>query len=176
MCIDCQTYAHYLAQSAEILDEHGGTDIFQLAIRQLELRQGSERLACVRLGPRGAMRWYADCCKTPVGNTAPSHQIPMVGVPHSFMDHGASPGGRERDLGPVRFRVQGQDGHGRLPPGTHPAFPRRLILRTIYLAVRARLAGKARPNPFWDDRGQPRVTPLVLSKEERARLRQLARG
>ncbi|MBI3204178.1 MAG: hypothetical protein HYZ29_21760 [Myxococcales bacterium] len=172
MCIDCQTYAQFLGRADEILDAHGGTDIFQLAPGQLEIQQGADRLRCVRLSAKGAMRWYADCCKTPVGNTAPSPRIPFVGVPHLFMDHGASPDGRERDLGPVRFRVQAEDGHGEVPPGSHPRFPPRLLARTLFFLLRTRLTGLARPTPFWDDRGQPSVTPLVLSKAERAELRQ----
>lgn len=172
MCIDCQTYAHFLGRADEILDVHGGTDVFQLAPGQLELREGAEQLRCVRLSPKGAMRWYTECCKTPVGNTAASSKIPFVGVPHLFMDHGGAPGARERDLGPVRFRVQGKSGHGRLPPDTHPEFPRRLLARTFYLLLRAKLAGLAGPSPFWDERGRPKVEPTVLTKEERARLRQ----
>lgn len=175
LCIDCQSYAHYLGRAEELLDENGGTDIFQLAPGQLEFQQGTEQLRCVRLGPEGAMRWYTDCCKTPVGNTAPSAHVPIVGVPHLLMVHGASPGDRDRDLGPVRFRVQGQYGHRQLPPGTHPEFPTRLLLRTVVLALRARVHGLARPNPFWDERGEPRVKPLVLAKDERERLRELAR-
>lgn len=176
MCVDCQTYAHFLGRAAEILDAHGGTDVFQLAPGQLELRQGADRLRCVRLSPKGAMRWYTECCKTPVGNTAPSPSVPFVGVPHLFMDHGGSPGGRERDLGPVRYWVQGRDGHGRLPPGTHPRFPPRLLVRTAYLLLRAKLTGLSRPTPFWDARGRPTVEPLVLSREERARLRELCKA
>jgi hypothetical protein len=172
MCIDCQTYARFLGSDADLLDEHGGTDIFQLAPGQVELREGADQLRCVRLSPKGAMRWYTECCKTPVGNTAPSPRVPFIGIPHAFMDHGDAAGGRERDLGPVRFRVQGQDGHGALPPGSHPAFPRRLLARTAWLLLRATLKGLARPSPFWSERGRPRVEPLVLSKEERARLRQ----
>jgi len=176
MCIDCQTYAHFLGRAADVLDEHGGTDIFQLAPGQIEIQQGSDRLRCVRLSPKGAMRWYTECCKTPVGNTAPSPHIPFVGMPHAFMAHGPSASARERDLGPVRYRVQAQDAHGRVPPGSHPRFPRRLLARTLLLLLRTRLVGLARPSPFWDERGRPRVSPLVLSKEERARARRLCSG
>ncbi|MFO0567044.1 MAG: DUF6151 family protein [Polyangiaceae bacterium] len=175
LCIDCQAYAHFLGRAA-MLDENGGTDIFQLAPGQLDLREGRDQLRCMRLGPKGAMRWYTECCKTPVGNTAPSPSVPFVGVPHPFMDHGPSADARDRDLGPIRYRVQGQYGHGSLPSGTHAKFPPRLLARTAYLLLRAKLTGKARPSPFWDDRGRPRVEPLVITREERARFEALARG
>lgn len=176
MCIDCQTYAHALGRAAEILNENGGTDIFQLAPGQIELTAGAEQLRCLRLGPKGAMRFHTDCCKTPVGNLSPRPSLPFVGVPHCFMDHGSDPGARERDLGPIRYLVQAQDGHGQLPLGSHPRFPFSVLLRTLRLLVRARLRGLGQPSPFWDEHGRPRAAPVVLSREERARFRDQARN
>jgi hypothetical protein len=175
MCIDCQTYACALGRP-DVLDANGGTDIFQLAPAQLRLSVGVETLRCLRLGPKGALRFHAGCCNTPVGNLAPNPSVPFVGMPHAFMDHGDDPRGRARDLGPVRFFVQGQDGHGVLPPGTHAKFPPRVLLRTLRLAGRARLLGLGRPTPFWDETGRPTVTPEVLSKEDRGRFREQARA
>lgn len=173
MCIDCQTYAHAIGRSSDVLDKNGGTEVFQLALGQVEIQEGTEQLRCLRLGPKGAMRWYTECCKTPAGNCASSARIAVVGIPHLFMDHGPDAGARDRDLGPVLGRVQGQYGPGQLPPGTHPKFPLSMVLRAMRIVARAHLLGLVKPSPFFDERGQPAVTPRVLSKDERARFREM---
>jgi hypothetical protein len=173
MCIDCQTYAHAIGRSSDVLDKNGGTEVFQLALGQVEIQEGTEQLRCLRLGPKGAMRWYTECCKTPVGNSAATTKLPLVGIPHLFMDHGPEAGARDRDLGPLLGRVQGQYGHGELPPGTHQKFPRTLLARAMYIVTRAHLLRLARPSPFFDERGQPAVTPRVLSKDERSSFREM---
>ena len=35
MCIDCQTFAHYLGKEEDILDEYGGSHIFQVTPSQI---------------------------------------------------------------------------------------------------------------------------------------------
>ncbi len=55
---------------------------------------------CLRLSPKGLMRWYAGC-RTPVGNTASSARVPFVGVPHSFIDRGDSGRSLDDALGPI---------------------------------------------------------------------------
>src|SRR5262245_25612243 len=68
-CDDCQSFAHVLERSEDTLDAHGGTEIFQMSPAQLEFTAGADRLACLRLTPKGLLRWYASCCRTPIGNT-----------------------------------------------------------------------------------------------------------
>src|SRR5215204_4669214 len=67
-CDDCQAFLHHLG-CAELLDASGGTDIVQVAPAALAFDRGAERIAGLRLTPKGLYRWYADCCKTPLGNT-----------------------------------------------------------------------------------------------------------
>ena len=77
-CDDCQAYAHRLGR-ADLLDSHGGTDIVQVAPASLAFVQGQDKIAGLRLSPKGLYRWYARCCNTPVGNTV-SPAIPFVGL------------------------------------------------------------------------------------------------
>jgi hypothetical protein len=77
-CDDCQAFLHHLGR-AELLDAQGGTDIIQIAPASLSFVQGEERIVGLRLGPKGLYRWYASCCRTPVGNTV-GPAIPFVGV------------------------------------------------------------------------------------------------
>ena len=66
-CKDCQMYALFLGRESDILDEHGGTHVLQLLPKNVAFTQGTEALACVRLSENGLLRWYASCCKTPIG-------------------------------------------------------------------------------------------------------------
>src|SRR5262252_7536621 len=67
-CDDCQAFLHYLGR-ADLLDPHGGSDIVQVAPSSLSFERGSEQVVGMRLSPKGMYRWYAACCKTPLGNT-----------------------------------------------------------------------------------------------------------
>ena len=48
MCDDCQAYAHYLQTAGRVLDDYGGTGIYQLTPAQLSLVRG--RSTCVVCG------------------------------------------------------------------------------------------------------------------------------
>lgn len=82
-CKDCQAFARYLGRGAEVLDDAGGTDIFQTSPARVSFARGADRLACVRLTRKGPLRWYARCCDTAIGNTAAGPGVPFVGLVHS---------------------------------------------------------------------------------------------
>lgn len=174
MCDDCQTYAHYLGRSEEILDAHGGTEIFQMRPSQLRLTEGTDNLRCVRLSPKGLMRWYAGCCKTPVGNTLSSAKVPFVGVFHLFMHHEDGGPSRDEILGPLRGKVQGRFSRGEMPADAHRTAPAGLILRAGWFLLGGWIRGQQRPSPFFDAAGRCVVEPTILTLEERERLRQNA--
>lgn len=67
-CDDCQAFLHELDR-ADLLNDQGGTDVVQLAPASLSFIQGKERIVGLRLTPRGLYRWYASCCRMPLGNT-----------------------------------------------------------------------------------------------------------
>src|SRR5690606_34164535 len=79
-CRDCRAFARVLAR-LDILDDAGGTDIVTMRPAGLRFPQGRDQLACLSLGPKGPLRWYAACCGTPVGNTSRNPAFPYVGVP-----------------------------------------------------------------------------------------------
>jgi hypothetical protein len=163
-CGDCQSFAHFLGRADEVLDPRGGTDIFQTSPARVEFTRGRERLACMRLTPKGLLRWYADCCKTPIGNTAPTREIPFVGVICVCLDRGS----RDAALGPVRAHVNttaakpDAEGHEVRTSGVLPS-----ILRFVRLVLQARLRGDQRKSPFFDaSTAEPSVTPRVLAAQE----------
>lgn len=164
-CSDCQAFARHLGKEEEVLDANGGTDIFQLTPAQVEITQGAEQLRCLRVTEKGVHRWYTDCCKTLIGNTA-NAKLPFVGLIHTFFDMESmdDKGVRDQHLGPVRFHVQGQHaiGHPNVDK-LHAAFPPRLIGRTIRKMFVDRLRGKNRPTPFYDEAGKPVAAPKLVN-------------
>ena len=86
-CMDCQAFARFL-ERPDILDAAGGTDIFQMPPVQVTFTAGFEALRCVRLSSK-VLRWYADCCRTPIANTAAGPRFPVVALIHSIMDGAA---------------------------------------------------------------------------------------
>ena len=150
-----------------MLDAHGGTEIFQTSAARLEIAVGADRLACMRLTPRGLLRWYAACCRTPIGNTLASRQVPFVGLVVCCIDDPA----RGDALGPIRAR-----GHARFakgsPPRAHASFPASVIARVFWIALVARVRGAHRHTPFFDSAiGAPVATPRVLTADELAAVR-----
>lgn len=159
-CDDCQAFAAFLGRD-ELLDRFGGTAVVQVAPAQVRVTAGAEHLALVRLSERGLHRWYASCCQTPIGNTMAG--VPFIGVPVAFV----TPGDREA-LGPPAAYVQGR--FALTPPPERALATGRAILRSVVLLLRTWLTGSARPSPFFQDDGSPRVTPRVLTPDERRAL------
>jgi hypothetical protein len=171
-CDDCQAFAHFLGRAADVLDRHGGTEIFQMSPAHIALTAGTERLACMRLSPRGICRWYASCCNTPIGNTAPTGGIPFIGLIHRCIERPADDPSLEKTLGPLRGRVFTKFATGDAatrPAGTLVFLP---LLSFAGFALRWRLRGDHRHSIFFDARTlTPTATPRVLSLAERQRLR-----
>ena len=168
-CGDCQSFAHFLGRANEILDVHGGTEIFQTSPARLEIAQGQHRLACMRLTPKGMVRWYAECCRTPIGNTLITPQVPFVGlILLACTEANAAGGSRDEVLGPVRARVNTGSAKGNaVERGIRDSGMVPSLLRFARLVLQARLRGDHKASPFFDPRtGQPRATPRVLSGPE----------
>jgi hypothetical protein len=166
-CKDCQAFARFL-ERADVLDEAGGTDIFQMPPRRMKITAGMDALRCLRLSDHGVYGWYADCCRTPIGNTY-GPRVPMIGVIHSFMDHQAD--GRSRDvvLGPLLCRIFERSAVGLLPPTAPPPPSFGLFLRRVSRMLAWWVCGLARPHPFFDGRtNAPCSAPRVLTAQERA--------
>lgn len=161
-CADCQAYARFLDASA--LDTSGGTEVVAMTPRHVRFVSGLESLACLSLSPRGLLRWYAQCCRTPIGNTPRNHRLAYVGLMHCCLGDEAA---REASFGPVRIAVNTKSARGPVPslPFTYPV---RAMLDLTRSLVGARLSGSYRQSPFFDtDTHAPVRKPLVLSKAER---------
>jgi hypothetical protein len=168
-CRDCQAFARFLGGPG-ILDAHGGSEIFQLTQAQLRFDSGLDKLACVRLSETGMLRFYAGCCRTPIGNSMTRARSPFFGVVQPFMDPGA---GRtlEQVLGPVRLYLQTQSAATPLPP--NPAAPStfRGFAHLAAVLLKGLLLGKHKPSAFFGADGKPAVTPEILAPERHQSLR-----
>ena len=81
-CRDCQAFARFLRRP-DVLDSAGGTDIFHMPAGRVKLTAGTDAIRCLQFSGT-VFRWYADCCRTPIANTA-GPRFPVVGLIHSFM-------------------------------------------------------------------------------------------
>lgn len=168
-CVDCQAFLHYLGR-ADLLDAHAGTDIVQVAPRSVTFDRGAERIAGVRLSPKGMYRWYASCCKTPLGNTK-TPALPFIGMPPEIFRGAPDALHRDEIFGKVRGAIFGQHATGGTPEGsTRPSLA--LIVHVTRLLLRWKLLGEAWPHPFFDRAtGAPSYPAPILSPDEREALR-----
>jgi hypothetical protein len=173
-CDDCQAFAHFLARAADILDAHGGTQLFQLSPAMLAITTGAARLACMRLTPKGLFRWYASCCNTPIANTLPTNKLPFVGLIHLCIQRPPEDRSLEAALGPIQvhgFRRSAKGDLTAIPPD-RIRLPF-LVLRFAALMLRWKLRGDGKHSPFFEPRtGRPVALPRVLSSVEHAQVRQ----
>jgi hypothetical protein len=157
LCADCQAFAVFLGNKT-MLDSNGGSEVVPIHPAKLEITDGADQLACIRLSDDGIRRWYTACCKTPVANVIKANW-PFAGVHKAFMDF-RDEVSREEALGPVVASVNSKYG---IPP-----FPREpkldaaagVSLRALFFLLYGFLLRLNRPSPF------PRLQPPALSDEQ----------
>src|SRR5690349_14948775 len=166
-CDDCQAYAHQLGR-ADLLDDKGGSDIVQLAPASIRFTKGQDRIAGLRLTPKGLYRWHTTCCNTPVGNTM-GPAVPFVGIPVQSFD---AP--RPDDVfGAPMGAILGKFAIGE-PPAGSTGLNLSLLLRAIGRVLAWRFGGRTWPHPFFARETRTPIYPLtVVSQEKREALRAL---
>jgi hypothetical protein len=164
-CKDCQAFAHFLGRADEILDAKGGTDVIQTVPANVTFTEGQQVLACMRLSPKGLVRWYARCCNTPVGNTLANYRVSFIGLIHPCLQNPNR--SLDDSFGPVRMWsfTKGAKGTVKSAPVATIAG----ILRFVTMLMRARINGAYKRTPFFSaDTGAPVAVPKILSPRERA--------
>jgi Family of unknown function (DUF6151) len=168
-CRDCQAFARFLGL-ADVLDAAGGTDIFHMPPARVKLTAGADALRCLRLSSK-VLRWYADCCRTPIANTPATPGFPVIGMVHCFMDHTADGRTRDEVLGPPLCRIFERSAVAPLPPNAPGPPSLALFARRASKLLGWWVRGLNRPTPFFDDRTRaPRSVPRELTRDERAAL------
>jgi|SRR5690348_12022075 len=161
-CKDCQAFAHALGQADRVLDARGGSDIVQVLPRNLRFTQGVDSLACLRLTPKGLFRWYAGCCRTPIGNTLPTPKWSFIGLVHTCLD--TSEVSLDEAFGPVRTWVNTKGAIGDPKPKEEGVA--KAIGWFLCTTMKARFNGDYKRSPFFNPTtGAPIVTPRVLTSD-----------
>lgn len=157
-CHDCQLFARYLNR-ADTLDLHGGTDAMITAPGYVHLDRGQAQVRCLRLSARGAHRWYAACCNTPLGSTLGAW-LPYASLPSICLE---CPGA----LGAVNARVRARFASGYVP-GAQLRISFAFLLRTLWLMLRQFRA--RRPSLYPLQLEDPYVVPSERLEPLRATL------
>jgi hypothetical protein len=166
-CRDCQAFARFLGQEIETLDAQGGSDVIQTLPKNVRFTQGADALACMRLTDKGMVRWYAGCCKTPIGNTLENYKISFVGLLHNCLE--SPEHSLQSSFGAVRTYANPQGAIGvPKPKASGMGTTLRWFAKTI---LKARLNGDYKLTPFFRD-GRPIATPRVIGSAERSRAMQ----
>lgn len=159
-CDDCQKFAIELNREADVLDNFGGTDIYQTSQSQVRIDTGAEHIRCLRLSSKGLYRWYTDCCKTPIGNTLGSG-VPFIGLIHNFTN---TENDRDNVLGAVRAYVQIKYARG-APTYPHMSekYPIGITLRFIRKMLFWKIKGMNKPSAFFTESGAAIVKPTTMN-------------
>jgi len=164
-CKDCQAYGHFLGSG--VLDEAGGTEVAATLPAAVRFEAGLEHLACMSLSPKGLYRWYASCCRTPVGATPRDPRSSYVGLVRACLD--APDAELARTLGPLRCRTQ--TATATKPVASSGLSTVWVVVKVGAMLMKARLGGGYRNNPFFRPHSDEPVKPVqVLSLEERKAL------
>ena len=136
-------------------DEYGGTARFQVSPATVTFTRGFEALGCVQQTPKGALRWIARCCDTPVGLTLHKPTVPFVGLDLARVELDFPV---DEVLGPLRARVNGP-----YPRSNASAIKGNwgsllsMLGHLAPLSWRWWRAGDHHHNPFFSDAGAPIV-------------------
>jgi hypothetical protein len=164
-CTDCQAFARFLDRP-DVLDRAGGTDIFHMPAGRVRFSAGMDAVRCLQFSNR-VFRWYADCCRTPIANTAGA-RFPVVGLIHAFMNHDADRRSRNEALGAPLCRLFEHSATGPLPLDAPPPRSFGLVARRVPTLLGWWLRGLGRPNPFFDRTNAPISRPRIVTPGERA--------
>ena len=149
-----------------MLDEAGGTDVVPTAPATVRLTAGLEHVACMSLSPKGTLRWYAACCRTPLGNTSRNTGLPYLGLVTACLD--GTPQQLDAALGPAGRCVL-NTGSATAPVRATPLAFAWGGLRIMAGMLNARLR-RERASPFLDGDGRLLREPEVITREQRLAL------
>ncbi|MGJ8679542.1 DUF6151 family protein [Paraglaciecola sp.] len=164
LCCDCQKFAAHLGNQERILDEHGGSELFQTYPAYFKISEGAEHLRCATLTPKGIYRWHTACCNMPVANTMTSAAMPFVGVSVKLMQF-SDETEKQKVLGPVTLKAFGKYAIQGTPADTHPTFPRTFLPKIIWFMLKGFLGKKSKPSSLFKGNA-PITKPYLLPKTD----------
>jgi hypothetical protein len=165
-CKDCRAYAQHLGQLAATHDTAGGAEFVATQAMHVSFEGDSRQLACLSLSKRGLLRWYAQCCNTPIANTTRNWRFPYAGLLHTCLK--ADPAGFEQSFPKLQMRVN--TGSAIQAPPSMKFATVAALLGFMPRVMASGINGAYRQTPFFlPPAGAPRVAVQVLSRAERDR-------
>lgn len=167
-CESCQAFAEFLGKTDRLLDKEGGFGLVQMSPGQLEFTKGKELVTCLRLTPKGPIRWYTSCCKTGLANTLATNAVPFMAFPDEFFKKSSGITDLKKNLGPIRAKVNSQ-----MPQMNTPAMAMiPIVIRFVSMLLKWRITGEYKKSPFFNSQtGEPIVEPILLPKDEVQKLK-----
>lgn len=156
-CEDCQAFARHFKRT-DMLDGHGGSDLYQVGPHQVTFQRGEENLAALRLTDKGPARWYASCCGTPMANTWTSPKVPFATMTAAQFDH-------REDLGPIHAQAFRRHGLGYVEK--EGGGMGRVYLAFARRALASFVTGNWRRAPFFHADGTPKAEVRPLDEAAR---------
>ncbi|TDO96868.1 DUF6151 family protein [Marinomonas balearica] len=157
-CNDCRRFVSMFEEGKKYIDQQGGSEILQVPPSHVKIDEGKEHLGCLKLSDKGLHRWYSNCCKTPLFNTA-GLKIPFVGIFGHFIEDEHY----EAHVGPV---LGGVFKDSSLTPivnkiGLNYSKPR-ILSRMAFQLVTWKVSGKSQPNCLYESSGKAIVKPEIV--------------
>jgi hypothetical protein len=149
LCCDCQNFASHLNNEEKILDEHGGSELFQTYPTFMEVTEGKDKIGCMQLRDKGLYRWHTTCCNMPLANTMGSSKIPFIGVSVKLMKFSSEQKKMEA-LGPVTMKAFGKYSVGEMPKDAHPKFPISYMPKILGFMLKGMFNKMNNPSPFFN--------------------------
>ncbi len=163
-CRGCRAYAAHIDREAQILDPHGGSDVFQISPAALSFEAGIEHIRCLRMTPKGALRWYAGCCDTPIAGSFHTRRVPFLSIYPACVEAEALDGPLDAYRGPVLARVNGT--FDRAEAKTLKANPGALLAmlpRYAWWCLKWMASGAYKRTPLFErETAAPIAEPLVI--------------
>lgn len=166
-CEDCQAFGSFFGPDSQVLDAQGGTEIVQVCQSRLHFDRGLEHLASILLTDKGMIRWYAQCCHTPIGNTMSDPKMSFIGLIHSVLEVSAI----ERDFGYSIALLNTKTAFGDPKPQQRGLI--RSIFRFARLVLVSRILGRYKQSQMFTSEDVPISTPRTLTVVELKHLKAL---
>jgi hypothetical protein len=114
------------------------------------------------------IRWYAQCCRTPIGNTMPDPKMSFVGLIHSSLDASSF----DKDFGSSVALLNTNTALGEPKPRQRGLIG--VILKFARTVLVSRIRGRYKQSPLYSSEGRPVVPPEILAAAELKRLKTAA--
>ncbi|WP_146027096.1 DUF6151 family protein [Bowmanella denitrificans] len=156
-CSDCRAFAKYCDES--ILIDGGGIHLIEIPQNRFNILKGKNRVRALRFSDGGLIRWFCDCCYTPIGNTRDNSIFSMLSLINFFPETGFI----EKDFRFFTSIIGRKSVNQEMKLREQDSFVNwlgKMARMLVYV-----ISGKDRVSPFFYADGKPISEPLIVSSE-----------